>query len=1259
MPTPVGETIGPYRITEFIRAGGMGSVYRGVHLQSQLAVAIKTVSVPRESLLPAIRREIDALGKLRHPGIVAIRDSGTHRGIPWYAMELLGGRSLADLRAELGGDGARSPAALREVLTAIRRLCEPLAYLHGEGMVHGDLKPTNVLLAADDRPVLIDFGLMTAFGEQPGRDAIDTRAHAVGSLAYMAPEQIDGALVDARADLYALGCVLYELLTGRPPFVGERVEELLYAHRTTPPTPPSRLGLPRALDELVLRLLAKQPRDRIGHAEDLAGRLAALGAAASRDRGPRPRGYLYRPGLAGRDAALAGLVAEMSAGFAAGRGGLALVIGESGVGKTRLAAELARRAQAMGGRVLTGGCAPRVGSGGGAGLHALARPLQAVADRCRSEGPAETRRLLGGRARLLARHQPALLGLPGLDEQTEPAELPQEAARALVSHELVATFAALGEDRPLLLVLDDLQWADELTLAFLARLAGDGGLARARLFVLGTARSDEIGASLGQLLAAGTRRVDLDRLGEDGVRAMVADMLALPAPGAALVRFITRHTEGNPFFIAEYLRAAVDEGLIVRDERGRFQLVGDDEASLAGLPLPRSLRALIAARLDGLGPGARRVVDLAAVLGRAIDPALILRVAAIDEADFSRATGELVTRQILEDTGDGLRFAHDKLREVAYDALAAELRATYHRAVADELGGDVLAGHVDLAETAAQHWLLAGDDARALPLLLAAARRNLGDCEHERSVAHHRRALAILDGSPAAALRRELFAARALWREADDPGEAPRIDEASALREARRKAQRGLGDALTLLGRHDDALAAHTAALQHSADDVARADALGRMGAVCFARGELPQAAAHLEDALAHLGERLPASRPGALAAIAGSTARLAAGLLWPRRPASARERAVACLRVRVLNRLTYINYSFSLTRAVTTHLAALAAAGRVPTTRDAAETFAHHGPLFAGHLPASARRHARRAVAVCRREGHLAMQMTAEFMAGMCFTFQARWDEATAHFRAAIALYPRVGDLPVLQTAHENLAYVLLYRGDHDLALAEAAHALALAGRAGDIRGQCNSGCHVALASLRLGDLVRARRVVAEAAALLGVLEDHVLRCIVHIVQGRIERAAGADEAARLAYVRAVAIAGEHGLVQEEVVPAYTELLELYAGLPGAASETARLLPLARRLARRFPAHTGAWLRAEALLLAQRGRHDAARRTLARAVHTLRSRGMRHELARTLEVVASLAPADVRARARAEALQIHRETGAQADLRRVEAMPR
>jgi serine/threonine protein kinase len=205
----ISETIGPYRITGLIGSGGMGAVYRCVHPDRDTAVAIKTVPLPHESLLPAIRREIHALRKLRHPGIVRILDSGTNDGIPWYAMELLGQRSMADFRDELWASGPPAPGRLREALTILRRLCEPLAYLHGEGMVHGDIKPENVLLGADRRPVLIDLGLLTAFGEHPSRDALDTRLHGAGSAAYMAPEQIEGEPVDARADLYAVGCVLY------------------------------------------------------------------------------------------------------------------------------------------------------------------------------------------------------------------------------------------------------------------------------------------------------------------------------------------------------------------------------------------------------------------------------------------------------------------------------------------------------------------------------------------------------------------------------------------------------------------------------------------------------------------------------------------------------------------------------------------------------------------------------------------------------------------------------------------------------------------------------------------------------------------------------------------------------------------------------------------------------------------------------------------------------------------------------------------
>ncbi len=1206
----IGATIGPYRITELLGAGGMGSVYRGVHAEHGGGAAIKTVTAPRESLLPALRREILALGRLRHPGIVQILDSGTDSGIPWYAMPLLERRSLADVRDALWERGAPPPDELRGALTLVRRLCEPLAYLHGEGIVHGDIKPDNVLCAADGRPVLIDFGLLTAHGEH-GRDAVDGRAHAAGSLAYMAPEQLAGEPIDARADLYAVGCVLYELLTGRPPYDHARVDALVRAQQAGPPPPPGVRGLPRELDELVLRLLAARPRDRIGHAEDVAARLGALGAEASAERGPRPRPYLYRPGLAGRRHVLDSLADDVAASFAAGHGGLAVVVGESGIGKTRLVVELTRRAAAAGVRVLSGGCAR-------GGATALARPLQAVVDRCRSEGPDEARRLLAGRARVLARHQPALAGLPGLDGEPDAPELPFEAARALVSHALWATFAALAEDRPLLLVLDDLQWADELTLAFLAALAP----ARARVFVVGTARSDELTGALEQRLGRGdARRIDLDRLDEDDVRGMVGDMLATPSPGDALVRFVARHAEGNPFFVAEYLRAALRDGLIARDARGRFRLV--DEAALAALPLPRSLRELVVARLDGLGAEARRVVDVAAVLGRDVDAARVTAVAALDAAAFTRATSELVARQVLEDAGDGLRFSHDKLREVALDSLAVEARASLHRAAAAVLAAGTEPGAAGLA---AGHWLAAGDEARAAPLLLAAARRSVVECDNERAQEHYRRVLAIVDGPANDAVARELAARRALWDDPEDPGGVASHDDAAVLREVRRIAHRGLGDALTVSGRLDDAIAEYDAALAEAAEDGARADALARLGAACFAKGELLLAARRLTEALAHLGSRVPTTRPGVLASIGASTLLLIARLVRRRPLGSPRARAVERLRVRILNRLTYIHYSFDLERAAATHLAALAAAERVADSSDAAETFAHHGPLFAGHLPASARFHVRRAVEVCRREGHLAMQMTAEFMAGMCFAFQAEWDEAAGHFRAAIDLYPRVGDGNVLQTAHENLAYVLLYRGDHRDALVEASHSLTLAERTGDLRGTVNSGCHVALAHLRLGDVAQARRVADEALASLAALDDPVVHCILHTVRGRIERAAGAEAEARVALARAVAIADEHRLAQEEVVPAYTELLEVYATMPAAPPETARLLATARRIGRRFPAHAGALLRAEALLLAQRGEPRAARRTLARSVEVLHGRGMRDELARTRDLMARLA---------------------------------
>ena len=343
-------TIGPYRILEPLGQGGMGVVYRGVHLRTGQAAAVKTVRALRAGVAASLRREILALARVRHPGIVRILDEGVEDGLPWYAMELLEGPNLRQYTARLVGapsrprtaspsdsgssgtlspewssagttlgDSAPLPAPPREssrparrrsgsrrrapagggamapILRVLRRLCSPLGFLHGEGIVHRDLKPDNVLVRPDGLPVIVDFGLMSQFAGVESREVLQIAGFAVGTVWYTAPEQLLGEFVDARADSYSLGCILYELVTGRRPFTGESSADISLAHLHAEPQPPSELvsGVPARLERLILQLLAKRPEERLGYAGDVAEVLASLGGRGSRSvdwpGAPQPR----------------------------------------------------------------------------------------------------------------------------------------------------------------------------------------------------------------------------------------------------------------------------------------------------------------------------------------------------------------------------------------------------------------------------------------------------------------------------------------------------------------------------------------------------------------------------------------------------------------------------------------------------------------------------------------------------------------------------------------------------------------------------------------------------------------------------------------------------------------------------------------------------------------------------------------------------------------------------------------------------------
>ncbi len=768
----IGAVVGPYEILRTLGRGGMGVVFRAQHRHTGKLVALKTVRTANPLLLTSIRREVQRLRRLSHPGVVRILDDGVHESLPWYTMDLYdcatwdelfekrrtssvlvhsqGAKQQADTAAYDPAQAIKEPPtqstaavhvceqlpplapdALPELLRRTHRLCDTLAYIHGEGVVHRDVKPGNVFLPETDRTVLVDFGLVVAFAGPDGREVLQLAPSLVGTVAYMSPEQLSGDIVDARSDLFALGCMLYETITGRLPFPATRQERL--ASFGSPPLPPSDFApfVPPVLDSLILKLLATDRRHRIGHASDVCAALTSslfVSLPPQTESSPPSRDYLYRPRLAGREDIVSELMQHVEQ-LSRGHGELILLEGESGCGKTRLLTELVRRAQLTGVMVQIGECQPKgVARPGEAALQAgplspLRPLLQMIGDLCRTEGTATTQELLGPRLRVLAAIEPSLAALPGANEQPDVQSLPADAARQRVLGAVVDTLTLLSRRGAMVLLLDDLQWADDLTMALLT-LVGTDLVAKVPLLVIGSYRSDERSAGLESLCTTphvSTRTIG--RLTEAHVGSMIADMLAVQAAPQDLVRFVAEQAVGNPFFVTEYLHTAVGEGLLRRNRHGGWELVDratDNalpwRARLTALGLPGTLRAMIERRFSRLSPTLRTLLLQAAVLGKEFDGELLRVTSGQDERTHADALNELLLQQFFEPAGENrYRFCHDKLREVAYELISVEQRRRLHLVAAEKLelaataSPDLLqlANHYTVAEVPdkARHYL--------------------------------------------------------------------------------------------------------------------------------------------------------------------------------------------------------------------------------------------------------------------------------------------------------------------------------------------------------------------------------------------------------------------------------------------------------------------------------------------------------------------------------------------------------------------------
>lgn len=760
-------TEGRYQV-ESSPLAGTHRVFPATRVGDQARFVIKR---PRAGYPPAQEAAV-----LRHEFAVLSRLQGTqicdvHEFIeaPDAALVLAvaKGRSLSALLAEGLPDVARFIAWAAEI-------ARTLAAVHGRGIVHRDLKPLHFFI--DDRTghaTLIDFGLAVHLTRE--RRLPVEQDGIQGTLAYISPEQTGRTnhSVDHRSDLYSLGVVLYELWTGQRPFEGDDALQLIHAHIARKPVPPRqhRAALPATLEAIILRLLAKSPEDRY---QTTAGLLADLerartefaesGQVTSFALGQQDYdGTLRVPEkLYGRAAPLQALL-ELVSGAQRGARTLALISGPPGVGKSALVQEVHREIM-RGGHFVSGKF----------DQYSRGIPYSALAKACSElvrvylaapSGELENwrRRLrlaLGDNARVIVDVVPELV--VALGEQPEIAALPAHEAQTRFERTFRRFMAASAcKEAPLVLFLDDLQWADTASLAALELVLSSDS--QGHLLIIGSYRDSEVDAAhpLPRLIErlerrVRTSRIELQALTLPDVRELLADTLRLTQQKSdGLATLLFQKTSGNPFFLAQFLQRLAAEGHL-RFETGRG-FAWDLEA-IARLGATDNVVDLVVARLATLDPRTQELLKLAGCIGHTFRLRTLSVIAedgplAVLRALLPAVLGGYVVplgqnHHLLEDLLNGpeagvvdasYRFAHDRVQQAALSTSAnAERSATHLRigrlllsaAGADGPGDDQLFEVVTQLNLGREHVVDSAERQRIARLNLSAARRARSAAAH-------------------------------------------------------------------------------------------------------------------------------------------------------------------------------------------------------------------------------------------------------------------------------------------------------------------------------------------------------------------------------------------------------------------------------------------------------------------------------------------------------------------------------------------------
>jgi eukaryotic-like serine/threonine-protein kinase len=699
-----------------IGTGGMGEVFEAYDREHNEVVALKTLAHADGATVARFKREFRALQSIAHPHLVSLREL-VRNGDQWFfTMELIdGGHFIEHVcvgRARTGGGPRCDEARLRG---ALAQLVDALRTLHDAGLIHRDVKSSNVMVSRDDRVVLLDFGLVT--DADPARQS--TQGRPIGTVDYMAPEQAVGRPVSPATDWYAVGVLLYEALTGRLPHSGH-VLQILVDKQQVVPTPPEQFAPHAPADLLALcrDLLHIEPGDR-PDGDEVARRLGIDDDARRITRSS----VIPTGSFVGRDRELADLAHALTCTRETPR--VHLVVGESGIGKSELVARFTRELAERdpGALVLRGRCYERENVPFKA-LDGVADDLAHVLAR---RDHREVDDVLPARRHLLPRLFPVFQRVDAIasaaaatDEPADPLEQRDRMFRAL--RDLLGALAAAAT---VVITVDDLQWADADSYVLLRALLRGAGAPR--VLVIATVRIEDAAADAvaEHLAGLAVGRTTLGPLSEDE-SLILAEHLAPGVGERTDLARLMREAGGHPLFLQEIVRHL------------------DNHGAAATPTLDDALRA----RIDLLGPDARRLLEVVCLAGAPIATEVAQEACRIDATAVGRAAASLrvasLVRELTRGRGLALEPYHDRVREAVQNHLDDEPRRVHHARLAAALEAS---GERD-PQLLLRHFVLGGLPERAAHHAEDAAHRSLAAHAFDQAAGHWRTALELIRRGP-------------------------------------------------------------------------------------------------------------------------------------------------------------------------------------------------------------------------------------------------------------------------------------------------------------------------------------------------------------------------------------------------------------------------------------------------------------------------------------------------------------------------------